>query len=196
MTRSESGRKGGLIGSIKRSTRSISNYNENPNYCMECGNIIPVGEATNACSVKKRKFCSHSCAASYNNKHFPKRKITRYCKKCGEAVQKKGVRYCDECKATKQDRIPFDDLKTDSSRKNRILEAHGYRCSMCGLTEWMGNVIPLILDHIDGDSANNSIANLRLVCGNCDMLLPTYKGKNKGNGRHKRMVRYKLNLSY
>ena len=37
---------------------------------------------------------------------------------------------------------------------------------------------------------NNIISNLRLVCPNCDSQLPTYKNRNKGNGRHSRRVRY------
>ena len=38
---------------------------------------------------------------------------------------------------------------------------------------------PLVVDHIDGDSTNHSVSNFRLVCGNCDTQLPTYKSKNK-----------------
>jgi hypothetical protein len=52
----------------------------------------------------------------------------------------------------------------------------------------MGERVPLILDHIDGNSTNWSVANLRLVCGNCDMQLPTYKGRNKGSGREWRKL--------
>jgi hypothetical protein len=52
------------------------------------------------------------------------------------------------------------------------------------------------MDHIDGNSENNHLSNLRLVCGNCDMLLPTYKSKNKGNGRAYRRERYANGKSY
>lgn len=50
----------------------------------------------------------------------------------------------------------------------------------------MGNPIPLVLDHINGKSSDNNLENLRLVCGNCDMQLPTYKSKNKNSERRKR----------
>lgn len=43
----------------------------------------------------------------------------------------------------------------------------------------MGKEVPLVVDHIDGNAENCSVTNFRLVCGNCDMQLPTYKNKNK-----------------
>ncbi|MBM3203405.1 endonuclease [Candidatus Woesearchaeota archaeon] len=67
---------------------------------------------------------------------------------------------------------------------------------MCGCETWNGSPVGLVLDHIDGDSSNNMAANLRVVCGNCDMQLPTYKGRNKGRGRHSRRLRYQLGKSY
>jgi Zn finger protein HypA/HybF involved in hydrogenase expression len=56
-----------------------------------------------------------------------------------------------------------------------------YKCECCGLTEWLGEPIPLELDHIDGDSINNTIENLRVLCPNCHAKTPTYRGKNKRN---------------
>jgi hypothetical protein len=72
----------------------------------------------------------------------------------------------------------------------------GWKCQICNNTEWLGNPIPLVMDHIDGNSSNWSVEILRFVCGNCDMLLPTYKGRNKGNGRFLRAQRYRDGLSY
>lgn len=69
-----------------------------------------------------------------------------------------------------------------------LIEKFGHKCSICGLTKWQGADIPLIVDHIDGDPLNHKIENFRLVCGNCDMQLPTYKAKNKGNGRKYRRL--------
>jgi hypothetical protein len=80
--------------------------------------------------------------------------------------------------------------------KRRILLERGNTCEICGNTEWMDKPIPLVLDHIDGNSSNNTKENLRLVCGNCDMQLPTYKSKNKGNGRAFRRQRYSGGKSY
>lgn len=42
----------------------------------------------------------------------------------------------------------------------------------------------------------NKRSNLRMICSNCDSQLPTYKSKNKGNGRHYRTKRYEEGKSY
>jgi 5-methylcytosine-specific restriction endonuclease McrA len=52
------------------------------------------------------------------------------------------------------------------------------RCAVCGLTEWLGESIPLELDHIDGNRENNTLGNLRLLCPNCHARTPTYRGRN------------------
>ncbi len=52
------------------------------------------------------------------------------------------------------------------------------KCSSCGGVEWRGGLIPLELDHVDGDKTNNQLDNIRLICPNCHALTPTYRGKN------------------
>lgn len=64
-----------------------------------------------------------------------------------------------------------------------LIEKHGHKCMICNTEEWCGKPIPLICDHIDGNSENNAIENFRNVCPNCDAQLPTYKSKNRGKGR-------------
>lgn len=39
------------------------------------------------------------------------------------------------------------------------------------------------LEHIDGNSSNNNLSNLILLCPNCHSCTPTYKSKNRGKGR-------------
>lgn len=80
--------------------------------------------------------------------------------------------------------------------KRYLLETHGRACALCRLTTWQGRPVPLVLDHIDGNAGNWAVANLRMVCGNCDMLLPTYKSKNRGKGRAWRRARYAAGQSY
>jgi hypothetical protein len=59
------------------------------------------------------------------------------------------------------------------------------RCSNCGRTKWLGNLIPLNLDHIDGNHYNNNLSNLRLLCPNCHALTSNFAGRNKGKTNSK-----------
>ncbi len=65
--------------------------------------------------------------------------------------------------------------------KHRLLKEglKEYKCESCGFNTWLGEPIPLELDHIDGDKFNNIFENLRLLCPNCHSQTPSYRGKNK-----------------
>ncbi len=63
--------------------------------------------------------------------------------------------------------------------KKHLSRVYGYKCNICSLEIWMNSKITLQLDHIDGNSDNNVISNLRLLCPNCHSQTDTYKGGNK-----------------
>lgn len=54
-----------------------------------------------------------------------------------------------------------------------------YECAICHIKDWNGKPLVFTMDHIDGNTNNNEISNLRWICPNCDRQLPTYAGKNK-----------------
>jgi 5-methylcytosine-specific restriction endonuclease McrA len=58
-----------------------------------------------------------------------------------------------------------------------------HRCEGCGRARWNSHLIPLELDHIDGDRTDNRLENLRLLCPNCHAQTPTYRGRNIGRSR-------------
>lgn len=121
------------------------------------------------------------------------------CLYCGNLCKEVGAKYCsNKCQQLYQanKKIESGEAICSRSYKRYLIRKRGNICSICGLKEWLGKPIPLILDHIDGNSYNGGLNNLRLVCGNCDMQLPTYKGKNKGKGRYSRRLRYSRGKSY
>lgn len=135
------------------------------------------------------------------------KKPRRNCLNCGQKLNRPEKFYCNnKCQREKDynDRISKvrkTNLWTsgwDTSYRIRaaLINEIGQQCSVCKRTDWEGKPIPVVMDHIDGNSDNWHTDNLRLVCGNCDMQLPTYKSKNKGNGRHSRIIRYKKGKSY
>jgi hypothetical protein len=84
-------------------------------------------------------------------------------------------------------RRPLEELlvKNDSSTtntsslKNKLITAGllQYECKICKLSTWLNNTISLHLDHINGDSSDNRIENIRLLCPNCHSQTETYCGK-------------------
>lgn len=72
--------------------------------------------------------------------------------------------------------------------RHYLLEKYNYQCAKCGLGKInpFSNIIPLEIEHIDGNYLNNSESNLILLCPNCHSLTSTYKGANRGNGRKER----------
>jgi 5-methylcytosine-specific restriction endonuclease McrA len=138
--------------------------------------------------MKTAKKCRH-CKKSFRYHHSSK---GIYCtNKCQQEYQKEQRR-----QRVKETGDLASGWVFPQKGKYYIIEEQGHKCSICGITEWMENKVPLILDHIDGNSDNWKLDNLRLVCGNCDMQLPTYKSRNIGNGRYYRRQRYKEGKSY
>lgn len=74
---------------------------------------------------------------------------------------------------------------TSKRIKRHLKETRGEKCEVCGWAERNPHtkLIPLHLDHKDGDYKNNRPENLRLICPNCHSLTCNYGGANRGNGR-------------
>ena len=86
--------------------------------------------------------------------------------------------------------------RTNRTLRRLISSVDGYKCSSCGILEWNGRQIVLEVEHRDGNGENNSPENVCLICPNCHSQTSTYKGANRGNGRHYRRVRYAEGKSF
>ena len=59
-----------------------------------------------------------------------------------------------------------------------------YKCSICGQEPiWQNKPLTLILDHINGVNNDDRLENLRWVCPNCNIQLPTTGSRNRKNVR-------------
>lgn len=180
----------------QRKQKRILAYKLNPTLCAFCNFSLPYNK-------RHYKFCNHSCAASHNNKGTVRNGLLRKkeCKVCGTITSNEI--YCSSiCHRS----FEWDKLKKEIETtgvinahvtgKKYLQEVRGDNCEICGLKEWQSKKIVMVMDHIDGDSTNNSLLNLRLICPNCDSQTPTYKGRNKGRGRYSRRKRYAEGKSF
>lgn len=191
MTKSECGKIGYLkardkldSAKIERSQKQRGEYYKNPKLCLECGGAI---------KFKNRqysKFCSMECYRKFKGH----KRVGRFCIECGKYIINKRMYknvYCDyKCQCInnfKKRRDSGMTLKGETVRKY-LIYTRPHRCEECGLIKWNGDSIPLEVHHIDGDSNNNSDDNIQLLCPNCHAQTPTFKGKNRGNGRKYRRV--------
>jgi hypothetical protein len=176
----------------------ISEYYKSSKKCLFCGKAIPYEQ-------KRKKFCNHSCAASFNNVGVRRNgDAPSCCLWCGKTLKSSSGKYCDGFCQSEFIHKNFIDgwmsgniqgggssFENLSSHIRRwLVERYGKKCSICGVEIWNGEPVPLVVDHIDGNPTNHCSENLRFVCRNCDGLLPTFSGKNLGRGRtHRRKKR-------
>ena len=123
-------------------------------YCLNCGKDITDARNTT------HKYCSNKCQHEYEYKQW----VQQY--KEDNSI----------AKSTKWGQIPG----------HYIFDKFDNKCCICGWSKVnpYTNTIPLEIDHIDGNSENNSEDNLRLICPNCHSLTSTYRGANRGQGRN------------
>lgn len=181
--------------SKERSREKEKLYNLNPKRCRHCNETLP---------YKKRKFqfCNHSCSAKFNNFGNSKRHLGYFSEYENIGYEKK-CEYCDKVvKRSRKIRVEQrvfccskhaklynteQKLKNgqhikDATLRYYLMNIRDQKCEDCGLDKWKDRPIPLDVHHKDGDSKNNSMENLQLLCKNCHALTDNYGAKNIGKG--------------
>ena len=118
--------------------------------------------------------CNKECKKGYSKKN----------KFCSNACQGKYKWVCETVP-----RIERGECSEDPTLAKYLIEQHGKRCKGCGTGDmWNGMPLTLQVDHIDGNSDNNQVINLRLLCPNCHTQTETYGSKGLGN-RYRKSTR-------
>jgi len=166
-----------------------------------------------ACTKCEREFESiralnaHQIAHKEGKRYSVRRKNTKkvyFCITCG--IEKtwrhsQKNKFCSiSCQHKHQYNEKIKHWKDGNSVSNCVLKRFLLEkqegCWNCGITSWQDKEIVLELEHIDGNFENNQEENLSLLCPNCHSQTKTYKGKNRGKGRHFRRKRYAEGKSY
>lgn len=160
---------------------------KNPTFCINCGKELSNGQ---------EKFCSRSCANSYNNVGVSRhRKYKQHtCPNCGKEITEGNAECCcEKCrieyhhseyiKKWKNGEVNGGKGKADISGHVRryLFEKYNCKCQRCGwgeINEYTGKV-PLHIHHIDGNCKNNKEENLELLCPNCHSLTENFGSLNK-----------------
>jgi hypothetical protein len=175
-----------------------------------CQRQRPSARRTIACGhcgkqTTNKQFCGRSCAARVVNARNPKRKrILRKCVSCRRETY--NARYCglDDCVnpysyeqyiarwlAGEETGSRSAQGEVSNFVRRWVRERDGNRCVRCGWCEVhpVTGLVPVQLNHIDGNFENNRPENLEMLCPNHHSLTPTFGALNKGNGRGARRAR-------
>jgi Zn finger protein HypA/HybF involved in hydrogenase expression len=93
-------------------------------------------------------------------------------------------------KASLEEMLTKDSYYSSKHIKNRLLENELIKneCKLCGLPPfWNGKKLVLQLDHENGDSRDNTLENLRLLCPNCHTQTETFAGRNSKVRKEKKV---------
>lgn len=172
----------------------LKEQNEKPKrYCKNCGKELIEGDY-------RKVFCSHSCAASFNNKGVVRNGVekNKYCICCGKELKPSQRKYCSyKCQRNFNYKEYIKNWKEGIENGNSgkygisgyirryLFEQYNCKCEKCGWGEVNPTTgkTPLQIHHIDGDCTNNSENNLQLLCPNCHSLTENFGSLNENATR-------------
>lgn len=189
--------------SFNNKKRSLDYKKTKDAFCVVCGIgiIIKIRASDKLCKCDNcisDKELNRKTAYSKKNSKYRNLKKGDKCINCGKQLKSKETFFCNNsCVAEFNRKEIYKRIECGENlgakwAKLYLIEKCGEKCMECGWNKInkFSNKIPIELEHIDGNSENNNLENLKLLCPSCHSLTPTYKYLNAGNGRYKRKQRY------
>ena len=196
------------IGKIlDRTTRSIQvklnrlGYKQTKNKFYETIICEKCQRPFNALKKHNRKYCSKNCSTLINNHKKKKEKEINKCIICDNIITKNSKFCSNTCYAENNKRLIFKEIENNSFLLNNkttesswvklyLINKYDEKCMKCGWNEKniLTKKIPIQMNHIDGNSDNNRLDNVELLCPNCHSLTPNFGSLNKGGGRLERRL--------
>ncbi len=80
--------------------------------------------------------------------------------------------------------LPITELKSWGKIRKRIFEERGRICEKCGWCEQnpFNGIVPVQVDHINGDSKDHRMENLIVLCPNCHSMTEHYMFYGRSHG--------------
>lgn len=160
--------------------------------CNGCNKEFTTQRALNAHQIAHKKGKRYSISRKKTNTEYFN------CLNCGVKNEKTNSTrnmFCSNiCSGEHQRKQANEQIETGkvlsfNTMRRYLFETRGV-CEECGIGDtYNGKPITLHCDHIDGNSDNNTLDNLRLLCPNCHSQTDTWCGRNKKNASRNKYAR-------
>lgn len=154
--------------------------------CPDCGKEFDSYRKLNGHKSIHRKGGRYSVSR--------RKKQDIHCIECGKLTD--NPKFCSmECHQLHHKNITKKQIEegaklSEYRMRKYLVETKGMFCEECGIGDkWNDKPLVLQLDHIDGNSDNNILENLRLLCPNCHTQTETWCARNKKNSNRSKYAR-------